>query len=172
MVDILLNIALGGAIILAILLGLSTLAGLDFDLDLGSPEVDTGGVGWVKGILAFVTAGSFGAAYALERSFSTPVVVIIGLVAGFTLTWLMSWMLRFLLGQQENTNWEMDDTLATNGKVYLRIPPDGNGIVRVSVRGASRELKARSFDQKELPTGTDIRVVAVEGEFALVVADE
>ena len=172
MVDLLLNIALGGAIVLATLLGLSTLAGLDFDLDFDAPDVDTGGVGWVKGILAFITAGSFGAAAALERSFSTPVVVIVGLAAGFTLSWLMSAMLRFLLSQQENTNYEMEDVLATVGKVYLRIPTDGSGIVRVNVRGADRELRARSFDQKELPTGTDIRVVAVEGEFALVVADD
>ena len=168
MVEILQTTALISGGILVVLLLLALFSGLDFDLDFDAPDVDSGGVGWVKGILAFLAAGGYAASVALERSFSTPVVVLIGVVTGFLLVYIISAMLRFLLRQQEVTNWEMSDVLATDGTVYLRIPPSGQGIVRVNINGVPREVKARSKATTEIPTGANIRVVEVEDEFAIV----
>jgi len=53
------SIVAGGILILLMLLSL--IGGLDLDLDLGSPDVDTdaGGIGLIKGILTFTSVSSW-----------------------------------------------------------------------------------------------------------------
>jgi len=66
-------------------------------------------------------------------------------------------------------NWETNDALLQIGEVYLKVPAsEGNGIVNVNVKGATRELKAKSYDNKEIKTGAKVRVMEISGEFALV----
>lgn len=171
MVGILTTVALVSGGILALLLLLSIVLGMDFDLDVDTPDADTGGVGWVKGILAFVAAGTYATAIGLKGEFHPLVAILIGIAAGSIVVWILSALLKFLLGRQENTNWEMTDALGNPGKVYLKIPAYGQGIVRIEMRGAARELKARSKEGTELRTGTPVRVVGVENEIAWVVAE-
>jgi membrane-bound ClpP family serine protease len=77
--------------------------------------------------------------------------------------------MKTLMKNDENVNWESGDALLQTGEVYLKIPAEnGNGIVNVTIKGASREMKAKSYDNREIKTGAKIRVVEVDGEFALV----
>lgn len=158
----------GGLLIL--LLSLSVFTGLDFDLDLDAPDADTGGVGWVKGILAFLAAGSAAALIGLRAALPIWQTIALGLASGLLVTYLLSALLRFLLRQQENTNWELHEAISKTGKVYLRIPPQGEGLVQVDVKGVMREFKARSEQHQLLPTGAEIMVVDIKEEYAIVVS--
>lgn len=171
MVSLLTTIALISGGILTVLLLLSVVFGMDFDLDADTPDADTGGVGWVKGILAFTATGTYATAIALEGKFHPIVAILLGIAVGSVVVWILSALLKFLLSQQENTNWEMSDALGNRGKVYLKIPASGQGIVRVEMKGAARELKARSKEGTELRTGSSVRVVGIENEIAWVVAE-
>jgi membrane protein implicated in regulation of membrane protease activity len=156
--------------LLMILLSLAVFTGLDLDMDMDAPDVDTGGVGWVKGLLAFLAAGSGAMLLGLRAALPTWQTVVLGVVVGALMTYLLGAFLRFLLRQQENTNWELHEAISRSGKVYLRIPPDGEGLVHVDVKGVMREFKARSADKQLLPTGTEVLVVDIEEEYAIVVS--
>jgi hypothetical protein len=48
--------------------------------------------------------------------------------------------------------------IGQHGTVYLDIPADGEGEVRISVSGVLSHVKARSTEGKELKSGTPVRV--------------
>ncbi len=165
------SIIAGG--ILVLLLLLSILGGLDMDIDIGGDDADTseGGLGIIKGLLTFVSVGAWMMRILLIGDQHPGLALAIGVVAGLVALFLLNYLLRVLLSNEENVNWEMDDALFQTGEVYLKVPAkDGSGIVNVDVKGASRELKARSRNG-ELPTGTSIRVVDIDGEYVIVSKD-
>lgn len=166
------SIIAGG--ILVLLLLLSLLGGLDLDLDTDfSSESDTdgsgGGLGIIKGILTFVSVASWAMKIFLLSEQTTALAIALGILAGLTAMFLLHYMMKTLLNNDKNVNWEAEDAVLQMGEVYLRIPAqDGNGIVNVNVKGANRELKAKSYDTKEIKTGTKVRVIEILGGFAMV----
>lgn len=164
------SIIAGGLLVLMLLLSL--IGGLDLDLDTDfSSESDTdgGGLGLVKGVLTFVSVGSWTMKILLMSEKTIPIALTLGFLVGIAAVFLLHWMIKTLMKNDENVNWDADDALLKTGEVYLRIPAEnGNGIVNVSIKGASRELKAKSYDNTEIKTGATIRVIEVDGEFALV----
>lgn len=162
------SFAAGGILILLLLLSL--LGGLDLDLDIGDSDVsaDAGGLGLIKGILTFVSVTSWVIKLVIVSQQSLWVAVIIGCIAGGTALWLLSFVFRTLLKNQENVNWSMRDALYQRGTVYLRIPPAGSGIVYIEVKGVRRELKAKSNSEEEIKTGASIYVTDIEDEYVIV----
>ena len=143
----------------------------DFDLDVDSEvETDAGvSMGLVKGGLTFLSVGSWVIRILLLSSANPVVAIVSGAAAGAVAVWIMSKMLQFMLRQEENVNWSVEDTLLRPGQVYLRIPAAGEGIVKVNVKGGMRELKARSADGNDLPTATPIIVDNLTPEGVLLV---
>ncbi len=162
------SILAGGILILLFLLSL--IGGFDLDTDIGSTEVDTdgGGLGLIKGMLTFVSVGSWVMKILLGSQQNPAIAACIGVISGLVAFAILSKLFQLLLRNEENVNWSMDDALFARGNVYLKIPAEGTGIVNVEVNGVNRELKAKSSDHVELKTDTAITVVSVEGEFAHV----
>lgn len=165
MITILTYIALTCGIILVTLLVLSIISGLeldfDFDFDFGDADADVdggGGLGVIKGVLAFFSLGSWVVKLFLISQVDPVLAFVGGAAAGAVGVWVLSMILKFLLSQQSNVNWSVEDALMEQGTVYLKIPAEGEGIVHIPVRGRKRELKARSGDNKEIPTGTPVIV--------------
>lgn len=161
----------GGLLIL--LMVLSVLGGLDldFDLDLDS-DIETGdgggGLGILKGGLTFISVTTWVIRLVLISEQSPWVAVFIGAISGAAALWLLSYLFKLLLSNEQNVNWEMTDAVYQEGKVYLRIPVEGEGIVHVKIKGATRELKAKTRSKKEIKTGESILVTDVENEFVIV----
>ena len=166
------SITTGG--ILIILMLLSIIGGLDFDLDIGDTDVDAetgsgGGIGVIKGALTFVSVTSWVIKLLLATNENLFLAIGIGIFAGLAALSLLNWLFKTLLKNEENVNWSMDDALFQQGKVYLRIPSgNGNGIVHVEIKGVSRELKAKTLHQHEISTGSNIVVTDVESDFVYV----
>lgn len=156
MIAVLTYVALisGGLLVLILLLGI--LGGLDLDIDLDA-DID-GGFGYVKGVLTFVSIGSWVVRLALLSALSPWVAILVGVGAGAVGVLIIGYVFRILLDQQEEVNWSPEEALRQSGKVYLRIPAGGEGIVQVSVRGTKRELKARSHATEDIPTGASVLV--------------
>jgi len=167
MLTILLYISLisGGILVLMILLNL--FSGLDFDFDFG--DADDGG-SIVKGTLTFFTVGAYIVRGFLLADNNPLVSLAAGLISGTIAVFILSLVLKWILSKQENVNWSLEDSIYEMGKVYLKIPKSGAGIIQVEINGVNREIKAKSNDKKDLPTGTTIQVESVEGEFAIVTA--
>ncbi|PPK85726.1 hypothetical protein CLV84_2630 [Neolewinella xylanilytica] len=161
----------GGLLIVLLLAGI--FGGMDFDVDAdvdGEAAVGMGGVGIIKGALTFLSVGSWAARLLLITSSNPFLSLLAGLAAGAVAVYLLSLVVSFLLNQEADVNWQAEDTLQEVGQVYLRIPAQGEGIVRVAAKGGIREMKARSRHGLDLPTGTMIIVEECTPEGMLVVS--
>lgn len=163
------SIITGGLLVLLLLL--SIIGGLDFDLDveIGSTEVDSGsgGLGLLKGFLTFASVSSWVMKIALMGKQSTALVICIGVISGLLAFSLLNWLLKMLLRNEENVNWTISDALYQRGTTYLKVPEKGEGIVQINIKGAIRELKAKT-KSGEVPTGTPVMVIDLEGEHVIV----
>lgn len=83
-----------------------------------------------------------------------------GLAAMFAVSFLLYWLLR----QEEHGNATVWSAIGEEGTVYMNIPPVGSGKIRVMVSGAISFVNARSRDGDPLPAGTKVRVVGVLGD--------
>lgn len=151
--------------ILVIMLLLSLVSGLDLDIDFGDGD-DGGGI--LKPTLVFFSIGAY-----IVRGFlmaeSNPVLALIaGVISGAIAVFILSIVLKWILSQQENVNWSLNDALYLKGKTYLKIPIGGSGIIQISINGMMREIKAKTNDKKEIPTGKEIQVEKIDGDYAIV----
>ena len=167
------SIIAGGALVLLMLLSL--LGVVDIDTDLGDVSSDadgsSGGIGLLKGFLTFLSVAAWVMRYTLLVEQNTFVAAFIGVIAGLVAFTLLNYLFKYLLRSQENVNWSMDDAIFAKGEIYLRIPEDGEGIAKVLIRGAFRELPARSFNGVPLNTGTKVVVMEVGKTHVTVRAD-
>jgi len=168
------SILSGGILIFLLLFSIVGGMDLEIDADLGSVEVDTesgtngGGIGVIKGALTFISVSTWMIKVSLATSREPWVAIGIGIFAGIIAFMALNYLFRLLLRNEENVNWSIEDARNQKGEVYLKIPAEGEGIVHVEIKGAHRELKARSAYKKEIKTGDKIRVVDVEGDYVLV----
>lgn len=168
MIEILNYVAFFTGGLLVVLLLLSLVGGLDLDLDL---DVDAGGLGIVKAVLTFVSIGTWTTKAFLATQENPAISILVGVAAGAVAVFIVSRFLRFLLSQQSNVNWTPIDALAEQGKVYLPIPANGEGVVTVRIKGTLRELKARSAAGIRLGTGTVVTVEDVQDGILIVSAE-
>jgi len=163
------SLVTGGLLILLMLLSLLGGLDLDFDFDVSDADVETGGgLGILKGGLTFISVTSWVIKLVFVTNQNPWVAIAIGAIAGAAVVWLLSYIFKLLLSNEENVNWEMTDAVYQEGKVYLRIPADGEGIVQITVKGATRELKAKTNSDREIKTGETVLVTDVESEYAIV----
>lgn len=168
LIQILLYISIISGGLLSILLLLSLLGGLDLDFDLaGDSDVDTGGLGIVKSGLVFISIGAYVAKILLVASSNPILTVIVSVISGAIAVIILSWFLKLLLRLQSDVNWDFHQAAGKSGKVYLKIPEKGTGIIKVDINGVSREIKARA--DKEIPTGSEILVLEVKEQIAEVI---
>lgn len=162
----------GGFMVL--LLSLSMLSGFDIDgdadFDSGSDDHGgDGGLGLVKSLLTFVSVGSFTArAMMLNSDWSWWIALISGVLAGIGGILLLSMVLKFLLGQQEEGNYEFWEAEGNVGSVYIPIPKNGIGKITVEVNGYNRELPARSKSGEAIASGQKVMVLESEEAYLIV----
>jgi len=157
------------------LLFLSILGGLDLDFDFpdGDTDVDSaGGIGIVKAALTFISVSSWIIKVVLATKANPLIAILAGLIGGYIAVLIIKKIFMLLLTQTENTNWEFEDAIHQSGKVYLKIPKKGAGIIQVLVNGVSRELKAKSLDETEILTGESVFIHKVEDDFVFVAKSE
>ena len=165
MLTILLYISLISGGLLVLLLLLSLFSGLDLDVDVSDGD---GGSGILKPTLVFFSIGSYIVRGLLMADTNPILSLVAGIAAGAISIFVLSYVLKWILSNQKNVNWSLQDAQYLKGKTYLKIPKNGSGIIKVIINGVTRELKAKTSDHKDIPTGTIIQVENIEGEFAIV----
>jgi len=137
--------------------GVDDLDGDDFDQD--SESVATFRLLSIRSILAFGTLFSWAGALYLQRSLFPGLALLRALLwglAGMVTVALFFWLLPRLT--EEGTA-NLDTAVGQVGTVYLDIPEDGAGQVKVLVSGTVSFVRARSRDGRYLPAGTGVRVI-------------
>ena len=166
----------GGAVLILQFLLLAVGGTGDVDVDVGDVDVggdvdvDTDGgdssdaafkVVSVKTLIAFVTffglGGCIGGYYELGTLLTLALAVALGTVALFVVAWV--WSLLFQL--QSSGNVRVEGAIGKTGRVYLRVPPsgEGHGKVTVEVQGRTLELRASTSEDSAIPTGDQVIIV-------------
>lgn len=157
------SIITGGLLVLLMLISL--ISGIDLEIDLGDTSADadssSGGIGLLKGFLTFLSVASYVTRYFILTEQNTFIAGLIGIFSGIVAFLILNYLFRYLLKNEENVNWNMEDAVYAEGDVYLKIPGKGQGIAKVLIKGSYKELKATSYDGSTLPTGSKIIVMEV-----------
>jgi len=128
----------------------------------------------IRGIIAFFTCLGWGGLAALELAASNAPALIIALVLGTAALVLMAKMISAFMKLQESGNDDLRHAIGRSGEVYLTIPPNGEGMGKVSLDLGSgiREFGAVSYSDKRIPTGAQVRVTDLARDGVLVVEYE
>lgn len=114
-----------------------------------------------RSILAFGTLFSWSGALYLAEGTSILLTLLYGLIWGSLAMLGVSLILHFLLRMQEQGNASAWWALGEKGTVYINIPSDGPGKVRLMVRGVMSILNARSQNGRPILEGSSVKVVNI-----------
>lgn len=167
----------GGLLILLLLLSIFSGMDLGGDVDVdtggdmdGHGDADQGGLGIFKTILTFISVCAFTArAILMNTSWSWALVILTAVIAGAVAVLLLTWFFRWLLRNQEEGNWHMWETEGKIGTVYVPIPAEGKGRIKVVINNTNREVAAKSKDGRVMSTHDKVLVVEAKDDFVFVV---
>jgi membrane protein implicated in regulation of membrane protease activity len=89
--------------------------------------------------------------------------------AGLFTVWVVSQIFVQMKKLQSDGTLKIENAIGQEGTVYLTIPENGTGQVRVSVQGGLRIFEATAADRQKISTGERIRVVKIFSGKVLVV---
>jgi membrane protein implicated in regulation of membrane protease activity len=80
-------------------------------------------------------------------------------------------IMKQLMKLAEDNSFKINETLHQIAEVYIPIPErkKGKGKIAISVRGAMHEIDAVTEDESRISSGTNVRVVKIEGESLVLV---
>lgn len=107
---------------------------------------------------------------ALHRQSHVGIVLsLVGAIAaGLGSVWVIGKMFMLVHKLQSSGNISIDSAVGARGKVYMTIPKEGVGRVLINVSDRLREFDAATNEEDDIPTGTPIRVIWVDGDVLVV----
>ena len=140
----------------------------DFDIDVADAadagdaleSLDAFRLFSIRAILAFCTLFFWAGAMYLDQGVYKPVALAYafgwGLAGWLVVSLLVNWMRKLA----ESGNPQIASCVGTRGAVYMDIPADGLGKVRVTVTGVISMVDARSAGGEALMAGTPVEVLS------------
>jgi membrane protein implicated in regulation of membrane protease activity len=125
----------------------------------------------IRSIIAFGTLFSWASAIFLASGSGLIVSIVIGLIWGLVAMFLVSFLLYKLVQMQEIGTRSLVNAIGEEALVYINIPSDGPGQVRVTFDGAVSYVKAASAKEESIPAGTRVRVIGLADENTLKVEE-
>ena len=115
----------------------------------------------LRSVIAFGTLFSWSGTLYLIGGTHPLTAIILSLLWGLGAMFMVSWLLYWLVGLEETGNLRPDSALNEEGMVYIDLPSQGTGQIRVRVDGIVQYVKARSVKGEHLKRGTKVKVVGV-----------
>ena len=142
--------------------------GGDTDLDGdGVPDLDMDpdGIGLisVRGIVAFFSVGGWAGYVAEMGGLPILISVLIALAAGLAALFGVGFLFKAAYKLQGSGNLNIENAVGKTGKVYLPIPPKGEGAGKVNILLQDRlvELDAVNAGDTAISTGAGVEVCSV-----------
>lgn len=158
-------------------------AGGDLDAGSGGPDLEIHDPGYdpgdadsglslftIRGLVAFFAVGGW-TGLALVKYIGPVWAVLIAFLAGSAALVGVAYMFKAAMKLQDKGNLEIKNAVGKTGKVYLSVPPRGQGQGKVTVMVQERlvELDAVTKSEQQIKTGALVRIVgAVDEETVLV----
>lgn len=126
---------------------------------------------WLVGIISFRTLVAASAFFGLSglasqaAGLSPPLQLVIAAGGGWCAMYGVHWLMRKMGQMGEDPTVRVQRAVGLEGSVYVPIPAGKRqaGKVQVKLQGRLMELEAVTAGDERLPTGTKVRVVALEG---------
>ncbi|MGB2821394.1 MAG: NfeD family protein [Phycisphaerae bacterium] len=113
----------------------------------------------VRAILAFFTLFSWAGAMYLDAGKPLGNTLILALVWGLAAWVFVAVLIHWLRKLAETGTQQLSTCVGKRGSVYLDIPAEGQGEVRVNVSGVVSMVKARAAGGRQIKAGTPVQVV-------------
>lgn len=125
----------------------------------------------VRGIVAFFVVFGWMGIVLLESGVHLGITIPVAVVSGFAMMVALAFLFRAVMKLRSDGNTDNRNAIGTSGKVYLTIPParSGAGKVQFILQGACVERDAVTDEESAIPTGAEIVIIGVSGQFDLVV---
>lgn len=150
--------------------------GLDADVDgdgVPDADMDNDGLGLIsiRGIVAFFSVGGWAGFAADEGGLPVIVSTLIALTAGLLALFGIALLVRSIYKLQAEGNLNIENAIGKTGKVYLRVPPNGQGQGKINVLLQDRltELDAINEGDQALATGETVLVLSVADAQTVIV---
>jgi len=117
----------------------------------------------VRSVVAFFTLFTWAGALYMSRGIATASCLGYSLLWGFGAMLLISLLVYGMRRMTETGNIRISSCVGVTGSVYLDIPADGNGEIRVLCSGVLTHLKARSANGTPAKAGAAVKVTKVTG---------
>ncbi len=114
-----------------------------------------------RSVLAFATLFSWAGTLYLSRGISTFWALCFSLLWGVAAMFIVSYVIYKLVKLQETGNISLWNCLENEGIVYMDIPQDGQGKIRVLVSDRVCFVNARSKDGAAIPAGKRVKVTDI-----------
>lgn len=163
-------------VIQTVMLALGWIGDSDVDMDDGSDgDGDLADDGLtlfsVRGIVAMLAVMGWTAIAFIESGLNQIASVLIAIVLGFLTLVGMAYFMRAVYRLQASGNLDVGNAVGKVAKVYIPIAGNAKkqGKVTMTLQEKYCELDAITTSSETLPTGSYVRVVAVDGTGTLVV---
>ena len=170
-----------GATVVLILQFVLLLFGLgnDSDADFDDGDFDDAELGdgdglalfTVKGIVAMLCITGWTGVIFLGTDMADAIAYILAFACGLSALVGMAYTMKAISRLQSSGNIDIGNAIGKVGQVYIPIKPNGSsaGKVNVTVQGQYSEFSAITTADHVLPTGSYVRIVAVDEAGTLVV---
>lgn len=146
----------------------------DLDTDLDSTDIDnaqkdTGFTfGWLsfKNLINFLLIFSLTGLISVEKGLSHSLAIILSILSGVIFIFIMGFLFSMMKKLSQNNTPEMKNLVGEIGTVYLKIPIDGTGQVKLTHGSALKIMDARS--NVEIPRDATIKVIKTLGNIVYV----
>jgi hypothetical protein len=115
----------------------------------------------LRTIITFFTLFTWATALSLHEGMRFVGAMGVGIIWGVVGMFLVAWMFYMLKKLSETGNKKIASCVGTTGSVYLDIPENGRGEVKVTVSDVVTHVKARGVDGKAISANTPIKVLRV-----------
>jgi membrane protein implicated in regulation of membrane protease activity len=124
-----------------------------------------------RNFVAFFTVFGWAGIIGIKNGFSDVMVVLFGIACGLLIMLIISTLFYFISKLADSGNLDIRNTVNQVGNVYLPIRANSGNIgkVQVNVQDSIREMRALTYKDQDLPTGTVIKVTGIESGNILVV---
>jgi len=113
----------------------------------------------VRAILAFFTLFSWAGALYLDAGKSLSHSLVLAVVWGLGAWLFVAVLIHWLRKLAETGTQQLSTCVGSRGTVYLDIPADGQGEVRVTVSGVVSMVRARAAGAEQIKAGTPVQVL-------------
>lgn len=146
----------------------------DVDVEISSDGNDAGDLPFeiftLRNLINFLLGFSWTGISFYEKFENKTVLIVVSLAVGIAFVTVFFFLIKQILKLSENNSFKIENTVDKTADVYLTIPENktGKGKVQISVNGSFHELDAMTLNPEKLPSGSVVKVIAVESNILIV----